>query len=90
MILSFNTVILTQSLTSKTESTNPGAGKEEPANKEEVVKKQQHSVDSTQSLTVIAEKVSNEKSDTDYFTLKSQSGVFSFFDEIMFYWFHQL
>tara|TARA_R100000152_G_C6754431_1_gene178142 strand:- start:425 stop:658 length:234 start_codon:yes stop_codon:yes gene_type:complete len=46
--------------------------------------------DSIQNSVKIKLKESNENSDTEYFKLKSKSGVFSFFNEIIFYWFDQL
>lgn len=90
LIFSFNTVLLTQSLTNKIESANPIFSDNEFSAKDSEVTKNFNLPDSIQNSDKIEWKESNENSDTEYFKLKSKSGIFSIFNEIIFYWFHQL
>lgn len=90
LIFSFNTVLLTQSLTNKNESADFVFSDIESPAIESQVDMNLISPDSIQNSDKIELKESNENSDTEYFKLKSKSGVFTFFNEIIFYWFHQL
>jgi hypothetical protein len=88
LIFSFDTVLLTQSLTNKNrDSVNFNV---EIQAVESTLKKDHHQEDSIREPTLKIRKDSQENSTTEYFKSKSNSVVLSFFNEIAFYWFHQL
>lgn len=89
-IFSFNTVLFTQSLTNEIESVNDIMSYEDNLVKKTPIRKADHSMDSIPKTQFTLRKESKENSNTQYFKLKSKSGVLSFFNELIFYWFHQL
>ncbi|WP_375580880.1 hypothetical protein ABWH96_07655 [Marivirga tractuosa] len=87
-LFSFNTVLLPQSLSNKNVSSNPVFSENETDILGKNEKKGSFLPDSVQesSLDIIEfkENLSNQN-----YQLKSKSGVFSVFNEIIYYWFHQ-